>query len=133
VHEGKSGGDAMNSNLKTESDEEGGKGMNKKVTSHAHIAGYGAGIGADGYKGGTDGGEVPIGDGLNAKGSKAGIKSQRGKNNMSPTNDGVSMSQKAGYSMHVQIADKEIQNTDKAIINLMKEHAKLKKRLELVQ
>ena len=40
--------------------------------------------------------------------------------------------QKGGYSVHVQVADKEIQNTDKAIINLMKEHAKLKKRLELV-
>jgi hypothetical protein len=31
------------------------------------------------------------------------------------------------------ITDKETQNMDKAIVNLMKEHNKLKKRLELIQ
>ena len=30
------------------------------------------------------------------------------------------------------LAEREVQNTDKAIVNLMKEHNKLKKRLEIV-
>jgi hypothetical protein len=54
-------------------------------------------VSGEGYKQ-TDGGEVAVGEGLNARGSKAGVKSQRGKN-MSPTNDGTSM--KGGSSMHV--------------------------------
>ena len=32
-----------------------------------------------------------------------------------------------------QLAERELANTDKAIVNLMKEHNKLKKRLELIQ
>ena len=31
------------------------------------------------------------------------------------------------------MAERELQNTDKAIINLTKEHSKLKKRLEMIQ
>jgi hypothetical protein len=58
---------------------------------------------------------------------------QRQRNNGSPSGDGASYSASKGYNVHTQVAEKEIQNTDKAIINLMKEHAKLKKRLELVQ
>ena len=30
------------------------------------------------------------------------------------------------------VAEREIQNTDKAIVNLMKEHNKLKRRLEMI-
>ena len=30
------------------------------------------------------------------------------------------------------VAERELQNTDKAIVNLMKEHNKLKKRLEMI-
>lgn len=49
-------------------------------------------------------------------------------------NDGSSLAGgKGAFNVHTQVADREIQNTDKAIINLIKEHAKLKKRLEMVQ
>jgi len=33
----------------------------------------------------------------------------------------------------VSVAERELQNTDKAIVNLMKEHNKLKRRLEMIQ
>ena len=44
-------------------------------------------------------------------------------------NDGSSLAGgKGAFNVHTQVADREIQNTDKAIINLIKEHAKLKKK-----
>jgi hypothetical protein len=80
----------------------------------------------------TAGGEVAIGAGVGEglKGKAGSIDGSRRKQG-SPSPDGA-LAQKS-YGVHVQVADREIQNTDKAIINLMKEHAKLKKRLELVQ
>ena len=49
----------------------------------------------------------------------------RSYKNASPTGRSI----RGGMS----VAEREIQTTDKAIVNLMKEHAKLKKRLDMIQ
>ena len=47
----------------------------------------------------------------------------------SPHRGGGGSINRAGFS----VAERELQNTDKAIVNLMKEHNKLKRRLEMIQ
>lgn len=47
----------------------------------------------------------------------------------SPNRGGVGSINRANFT----VAERELQNTDKAIVNLMKEHNKLKRRLEMIQ
>ncbi len=56
------------------------------------------------------------------------VRGGGGGYNQSPNGRGASMN-RGGAS----VAERELQNTDKAIVNLMKEHNKLKKRLEMIQ
>lgn len=57
--------------------------------------------------------------------STAGLSNNR---KVSPSGRGGSINRGG-----ITVAEREIQNTDKAIVNLMKEHNKLKKRLEMIQ
>ena len=91
-----------------------------------------AGITVDEYgrpvQGGVGSGLVPGNLPNSLKG--AGQQSAAGLSN----NRKISPSGRAGSINRggVSIAEREIQNTDKAIVNLMKEHNKLKKRLEMI-
>lgn len=48
------------------------------------------------------------------------------------TNKNLSPGARSNIRGGVSVAEREIQNTDKAIVNLMKEHNKLKRRLEMI-
>ena len=70
--------------------------------------------------------------GAAARGHGGGAGANKSQKNASPVG---ARSQMSGYRQvgNANAAEKEFLNADKAIVNLMKEHNKLKKRLELIQ